>query len=106
MLKSKQFNSVWDALEENPKKAASMKARSALMMTLSQQIEEQGLSQQEAAVRFGVSQPRVSDLVSGKIHLFSLDALVDMANAAGIVTKVYLSPAPTTPSRTKTAALA
>ena len=56
-----------------------MKARSALMMALAEVIRERGMTQGEAAALFGVTQPRASDLVRGKINLFSLDTLIDMA---------------------------
>ena len=42
------------------------------------------MSQSQAAKLFGVTQPRVSDLMRGKINLFGLDALVNMAAAAGL----------------------
>ncbi len=47
-------------------------------------ITRAGMSQAEAARLFGVMQPRVSDLMRGKISLFTLDALVNMATAAGL----------------------
>ncbi len=54
------------------------------MIALKEQIDRAGLSQSKAARLFGVTQPRVSDLVRGKIDLFSLDALVTMAVRAGL----------------------
>ncbi len=54
------------------------------MMALKKHIEAAGLSQSQAAKVFGVTQPRVSDLMRGKIGLFGLDALVNMAAAAGM----------------------
>ena len=54
------------------------------MMALKAQIIRHGWTQAEAAARFGVTQPRVSDLMRGKIGLFALDALVNMAAAAGL----------------------
>lgn len=86
-----QFASVWDALEETPQAAASMKARSTLLMALSDVIQKQGMTQAEAAALFGVTQPRISDLVRGKIHLFSLDVLMNMAAMAGMSPVVKLS---------------
>ena len=86
-----QFASVWDALENTPQEAASMKARSALMMALAEVIRERGMTQDEAATLFGVTQPRVSDLVRGKINLFSLDTLIDMAATAGMAPTVKIS---------------
>jgi len=83
-MKTKAFASVWDAIEESPHTAASMKARSALMIELSEFIERQGLTQAQAAEVLGVTQPRISDLIRGKISLFSLDMLLNMASAAGM----------------------
>lgn len=78
------FENVWDAIEDTPEQAENMKLRSALMMALSEQIASEQLSQAQAAQRLGVTQPRISDLMRGKIHLFSLDALVNMAVVAGL----------------------
>jgi predicted XRE-type DNA-binding protein len=61
-----------------------MKLRSKLMIALKEHINRVGLNQAEAAKLFGVTQPRVSDLMRGKINLFGLDALVNMAVAAGL----------------------
>lgn len=84
MTTKQRFASVWDAIEDTPQEAASLRARSALMMSLTEAIKTQGLTQAQAAELFGVTQPRISDLTRGKIALFSLDALVDMASTAGM----------------------
>jgi predicted XRE-type DNA-binding protein len=76
--------SVWDALEDTPTQAENIRLRSALMMSLKDHIVRQRLSQSQVAKMFGVTQPRVSDLMRGKIELFSLDTLVNMAGAAGL----------------------
>ena len=68
-----------------------MKARSALMMALAEVIRERGVTQCEAAALFGVTQPRVPDLVRGKINLFLLDTLIDMAATAGMAPVVKVS---------------
>jgi len=78
------FASVWDAIEDTHAEAENMKLRSALMMALEQHIARNGLSQSQAAKLFGATQPRISDLMRGKITLFSLDALINMAAAAGL----------------------
>ena len=91
MTDTQRFISVWDALENTPQEAASMKARSALMMALADVLRERGMTQCEAAALFGVTQPRVSDLVRGKINLFSLDTLIDMAATAGMEPMVKVS---------------
>ncbi len=81
---NERFASVWDAIEDTPEEAENMKLRSMLMMALKSHIERAGLNQAQAAQMFGVTQPRVSDLMRGKINLFGLDALVNMAAAAGL----------------------
>jgi predicted XRE-type DNA-binding protein len=83
-MSTQQFDSVWDALEQTPEEAANMKLRSRLMMALKNHILQSELSQQQAAQLFGVTQPRVSDLMRGKINLFALDTLVNMASRAGM----------------------
>ncbi|WP_120235918.1 helix-turn-helix domain-containing protein [Collimonas fungivorans] len=83
-MSKKQYSSVWDAIEDTPEEAENMKLRSSLMMALKAHLERTGLSQAQAAKLFGVTQPRISDLMRGKINLFGLDALVNMAAAAGM----------------------
>ncbi len=82
-MSNEQFDSVWDAIEDTPEEAENMKLRAALMMALKKHITS-ALSQSQAAQLFGVTQPHVSDLMRGKINLFGLDALVNMAAAAGL----------------------
>jgi predicted XRE-type DNA-binding protein len=83
-MSEERFASVWDAIEDTREDAENMKLRSQLMMSLKDHIARTGMSQAQAAQLFGVTQPRVSDLVRGKIDLFSLDMLVNMATAAGL----------------------
>lgn len=84
MSKEQRFASVWDAIEDTPQQAASMRARSTLMMELENIVKQRGMTQADAATMFGVTQPRISDLMRGKINLFSLDCLIDMATVAGL----------------------
>lgn len=91
MTDKQRFSSVWDAIEDTPQQAASMRARSELMMNLTEVIRERGMTQADAAALFGVTQPRVSDLMRGKINLFSLDTLIDMAATAGMSPMVKVS---------------
>ena len=83
-MSNRRYASVWDAIEDTPAEVENMKLRSELMMALKKHITRTGMSQVQAAKLFGVTQPRVSDLVRGKINLFGLDALVNMAAAAGL----------------------
>ena len=91
MTDKKRFASVWDAIEDTPQEAASMRARSSLMMNLAEVIRQQGMTQADAATLFGVTQPRISDLMRGKFNLFSLDTLIDMAATAGMGPVVKVS---------------
>ena len=72
--------------------AEYLKIRSHLMAHLRELIDTRGLTQSSAAALFGVTQPRVSDLVRGKIDLFSIDTLVDMLAHAGVRVKIALAP--------------
>jgi predicted XRE-type DNA-binding protein len=92
-MNGETFASVWDAIEDTPAEAENMKLRSSLMMALEQHIKAQGWTQAEAARRFGVTQPRVSDLMRGKIGLFGIDTLVNMATAAGLRVEMHIAKA-------------
>ncbi|MEU2256139.1 XRE family transcriptional regulator [Nocardia xishanensis] len=87
------FDSVWDAIEDTPQEAENMRLRSRLMIELTERITAKGWTQLAAAERLGVTQPRVSDLMRGKVHLFSLDALVNMVTAAGMHVEMTVKPA-------------
>lgn len=83
-MSKQRFASIWDAIEDTPAEAENMKLRSELMLALKSRIAQSGMTQAEAAKLLGVTQPRVSDLLRGKINLFGLDSLVNMAAAAGL----------------------
>ena len=84
------FRSVWDALADSPEQAANLRARADLMRRIADLITAKGWTQVEAAERCGVSQPRINDLLNGRISRFSLDALVNIAAALGFRVKVSL----------------
>jgi predicted XRE-type DNA-binding protein len=84
MTKTKVYESVWDAIETDPVKAENLKLRSCLMSALIGHIKSEGLTQAQAATVFGVTQPRISNLIHGRIDAFALDMLVKMATAAGL----------------------
>jgi predicted XRE-type DNA-binding protein len=92
-MNKQRFDSVWDAIEDAPEVAENMKLRSNLLMALKNHITRAEMSQAQAAALFGVTQPRVSDLMRGKINLFGLDALVNMAMAAGLRVEMQVSEA-------------
>jgi len=78
-----RYDSVWDALADTPEQAANLRARSELMQKIAAIVKENGWTQVEAARRCGVTQPRMNDLLRGRVSRFSLDALVNLATAIG-----------------------
>jgi predicted XRE-type DNA-binding protein len=92
-MKRRKFPSVWDAIEENAADAANMRARSELMIALRTKIERWKLNQTEAATRLGLTQPRLNDLMRGRIDKFSLDALINLARPAGLAVRLQIKDA-------------
>ena len=79
---AESYASVWDALADTPEEAANLRARGDLMRAIAQRVEQNGWTQTEAAQRCGITQPRMNDLLRGRISRFSLDALVNIATNA------------------------
>lgn len=82
-LSIEKFESVWDAIADTPEEAANLQLRSGLMDQIEAVIRENGWTQAEAAKRCGITQPRMNDLLRGRISRFSLDALVNIAAKLG-----------------------
>lgn len=80
---SARFARVWDALADTAEEAANLKVRADLMGKIVSLIQESGWTQAAAAERCGITQPRINDLLRGRISRFSLDALVNIAFALG-----------------------
>jgi predicted XRE-type DNA-binding protein len=87
-MKRKRFDNIWDAVEPTAATAASMKARARLMMAIRKAVDAWGITQAIAAKRLGLTQPRMNDLLRGRINKFSLDALLDIATRAGLTVRV------------------
>ena len=81
-MSKKHYDSVWDALEEDPVRRENLKLRSQLQIAISGKIKD--LTQLEAAEILQISQPRVSALLKGNVGDFRLDSLVDMAARLGM----------------------
>ena len=82
-MSSEKFNSVWDALEDDPIKREIYKLRSELVHVITRHIRAKGLKQREVAELLGISQPRVSTLMKGEFESFRLDTLVGFALKCG-----------------------
>lgn len=88
--KAERYASVWDAIADTPEEAANLRVRAELMEKITAIIDENGWTQAEAADHCGVTQPRINDLLRGRISRFSLDALVNIASALGKRVQVKL----------------
>ena len=78
------FPTIWHALFDDPAEIASLQMRADVLGAVALKVKGWGLTQAEAAGRLGISQPRLNDLLRGRISRFSLDALIKIATASGI----------------------
>ena len=85
---------VFRDLGFGPQEAENLKIRSNLMIEIHRIIEMRQLRQTEAAELFGTTQPRISDLMRGKIGQFTIDTLVNMLSHAGVQVELHLAPMP------------
>jgi predicted XRE-type DNA-binding protein len=83
MTEIETYETVWDAIADTPEQAANLRARAELMQQIVAIIKANDWTQADAASRCGVTQPRISDLLRGRVSRFSLDALVNIATALG-----------------------
>jgi predicted XRE-type DNA-binding protein len=91
--KAESYASVWDAIADTPEQAANLRARAELMQKIAKRLKQRDWTQGEAAKRCGVTQPRINDLIRGRVSRFSLDALVNIATALGCRVHVDLEAA-------------
>jgi predicted XRE-type DNA-binding protein len=87
----KSFANVWDALTDSPEEAAAMTARSELMLAIKRVVADWDVTQANAARRLGISQPRLNDLLKGRIDKFSVEALLILARKAGLKVEIRIA---------------
>ena len=87
------YDSVWDAIADTPEQAANLGARSELMQKITTIVKEHQWTQAEAAAQCNITQPRMNDLLRGRLSRFSLDALVNIATALGFRVHIELEAA-------------
>lgn len=90
-MANERATSVWDALVDTPEEAENLRVRSTLMRAITKEVKSWNVSQTEAAERLHVTQPRLNDLLKGKISKFSLDALVNMLAGANLELEVSVN---------------
>ena len=83
MTKAQAYASVWDALADTPEQAANLRARAELMQQIAAIVKKNRWTQTEAARHCGITQPRMNELLRGRVSRFSLDALVNIATSIG-----------------------
>ncbi len=93
MSKRERYASVWDAIADTPGQAANLRARAELMRQIADLVKKQGWTQTDAAQHCGVTQPRINDLLRGRVSRFSLDALVNISTALGCRVRLDLEAA-------------
>ena len=82
-MKKQTFTNVWDALEDTKEAAANLRVRAELMIEVERYVKKSRLTQAAAAKQLGITQPRLNDLLRGRIDKFSVDALVNILTRAG-----------------------
>ncbi|HUZ66670.1 MAG TPA: XRE family transcriptional regulator [Beijerinckiaceae bacterium] len=92
-MERQRFDNVWDALENTPAEPANMTMRSRLLIAIEQRVQNWHVTQVEAARRLGITQPRLNDLLRGKITNFSLDTLINLAAQAGLAVRIDIAEA-------------
>ena len=93
MKRAESYRSVWDAIADTPEQAANLRTRAELMQQIAAMVKRQGWTQADAASRCGVTQPRINDLLRGRVSRFSLDALVNICTALGCRVRMDLEAA-------------
>lgn len=84
MTNSESYASIWDAISDTPQQATNLRIRAELMGKIAETIQQSNWTQAEAAAHCSVTQPRMNDLLRGRLSNFSLDALVNIAAALGL----------------------
>jgi len=90
-MREQRFRNVWDAIENSPEQVANMKARSDVLIAIRKTVDGWKVTQTVAARRLGITQPRMNDLMRGRINKFSLDALTNLAARAGLSVRVRVT---------------
>jgi predicted XRE-type DNA-binding protein len=93
MSKATTCAGVRDALADTPEQAANLRARAELRQQIATIVKKNRSTPTEAARRCGITQPRMNDMLRGRVPRFSLDALVNIATAIGRRVRVELEPA-------------
>ena len=89
---TKSTGNVFEDLGFEGGEAENLRVRARLMAPLERSVRERGITQTEAARELGTTQARISELMNGKIQAFSIDALINMLDRAGLEVDVNVQP--------------
>ena len=89
-MANERYTRVWDALADSPEEAENLRIRAQLIRALVAAVEAWEVTQKEAAERLQVTQPRLNDLLKGKLDKFSLDALVNLLAGADLQIEIEI----------------
>jgi predicted XRE-type DNA-binding protein len=89
---TKGSTNIFEDLGFDSPEAINLKIRADLMLDLRQFIQARKWTQAEAALFFGETQPRISNLMNGDIDRFAIDKLVQMLSLAGMDVQVLVTP--------------
>ena len=89
---ARSSTNVFKDLGFSKEEAEHLRVRADLLIQIQKALDARGLKQTEAARLLGVTQPRVSDIVRGRIDLFSVDSLIDLLAKLGIRVKLVVVP--------------
>ena len=78
-----EYDNIFEVITEDKAEASDLQTRSDLMIAIRDIIDAKKWSQAEAAEQMGITQPRVSDLVNGRIEKFSIDKLMNCLYRVG-----------------------
>jgi predicted XRE-type DNA-binding protein len=87
------YENIFEAITDDKEEVKDLTLRAQAMRSLILSIRKWGIPQKEAALKLGLSQPRLSDLMNGHIDKFSLDMLINLAKQAGLSVKIEFSEA-------------
>jgi predicted XRE-type DNA-binding protein len=87
----KGSSNIFEDLGFDRQEAANLKIRADLMLDLRKFIRSKNWTQAEAAMFFGETQPRISNLMNGDIERFAIDKLVQMLSQAGMDVRVLVT---------------
>lgn len=88
----KTYKSPYELLSDDPSEVAMLKLKGTLVMWIAEHIRKNKIKQKDAATLFGVTQPRVSNLMNGQLRPFALDSLIKMAITCGYTINIEVKP--------------